>query len=188
MPPAERRQRIRVASASRSSKLTLMVPPLAQGDRVGTRGIIGGNDGLAQRDEAISAGQVADGPCATGAIGIERGSAVSVRVVTTMVLAAAGEARPPRARQQASMRASPFYESWCMSLHGNFLLIGKRVSTHRACSVSPCLLTSKRHHLLSPFAYDAADTKKAASGMLDEKLIFFGRKRDDLLTRARRRL
>src|SRR5882672_5565402 len=36
-----------------------------------------------------------------------------------------------------------------LSLHSHFLPIGKRVNTHRACSVSPCLLTSKGHHLLS---------------------------------------
>src|SRR5215813_2129316 len=40
-------------------------------------------------------------PVPQGPSALNGGSAVSVRVVTTMVLAAAGAARPPRARQQA---------------------------------------------------------------------------------------
>ena len=130
MPPAQRRQ-TRSALSSPSSKLTSMVPPLRLGAKVMVSApVVLLAAMIASRSETRPSvpGRSLMVPVPQGPSASNGGSAVSARVVTTMVLAAAGEARPPRARQQVIIRAV-LPMSPDVSLHGNFLLIGKMVNT-----------------------------------------------------------
>src|SRR5262249_3422071 len=100
-PPQSAGRGSGLALPSTSSKLTTMMPPLRK-VIVSEPGVLLAAMIASRRETRPSApGRSLIGPVPQGPSASNGGSAISVRVVTTMGLAAAGEARPPRTRQQA---------------------------------------------------------------------------------------